>query len=56
MHVVVSQEALADLGMEDGLIQVQLAVQPESVEVLREYLRRILTYGRPDARPAVLRL
>jgi hypothetical protein len=56
MHVVISQEALADLGLDDASIQVHLAVQPESVEVLREYLGRILTYGRPDARPAVLRL
>jgi hypothetical protein len=56
MHVVISDEALADLGLDHGVIQVQLAVPPESVEVLREYLGRILTYGRPDARPAVLRL
>jgi hypothetical protein len=33
-----------------------LAVNAKSVDVLRDYLRRILTYGRPEARPTVLRL
>ncbi|MEV4539324.1 Imm10 family immunity protein [Asanoa sp. NPDC049518] len=56
LRVVVSDEALADLGLDQGVIEVQLAVPPESVEVLREYLGHILTYGRPDARPTVLRL
>ena len=56
MRVVVSDEALADLGLSHGVIQVRLAVPSESVEVLREYLGRILAYGRPDARPTVLRL
>jgi hypothetical protein len=27
-----------------------------SVATFREYLARVLTYGRPDARPAVLRV
>jgi hypothetical protein len=45
-----------DLGLDDGVIRIRLAVPPESVDVLREHLGRILTYGRPDARPAVLRL
>lgn len=56
MRVVISDEVLADLGLDHGVIQVQLAVPPESVEVLRDYLGRILTYGRPDARPTVLQL
>ena len=56
MRVVLAQEALADLGLDDTVIEVQLAVDARSVEMLREYLGRILLYGRPDARPAVLRL
>jgi hypothetical protein len=56
MRVVISDEVLADLGLDHGVIEVQLAVPPESVEILRDYLGRILTYGRPDARPTVLQL
>jgi len=56
MRVVLAQEALADLGLDDTVIEVQLAVDARSVEMLRQYLGRILLYGRPDARPAVLRL
>jgi Immunity protein 10 len=56
MRVVVSDEALADLGLDHGVIEVRFEVPPETVEVLRDYLGRILTYGRPDARPTVMRL
>jgi len=55
MHVLLAPEALTDLGLDDAVLRVRLAVEAHSVEALREYLR-ILTYGRPDARPAVLRL
>jgi hypothetical protein len=53
MHVIVAQDALADLGLNHSEIRVQLVVEPHSIEILREYLGRILTYGRPDARPTV---
>ncbi|MET0418986.1 MAG: Imm10 family immunity protein [Actinoplanes sp.] len=56
MHVVVSVDALNSLGLANADIQVRLAVQPESIDVLRTYLGRILTYGRSDAHPTVLRL
>ncbi len=56
MTVVVGSEHLSDLGLDDAVIDVELAVPSESVEVLREYLSRILTYGRADARPSILRL
>lgn len=56
MRVRLTDEALADLGLSDGVMDVQLAVPPEAVEALREYLRRILAYGRFDAQPMVLRL
>ena len=55
MHVVIDQQALADLDLTDAEIQIELAVAPESIELLRQYLSRILTYGRPEAQPAVLR-
>jgi hypothetical protein len=56
MQVSIAQEALADLGLDDATIRIQLAVEAQSIEVLRGYLRRILTYGRPEAQPLVLRL
>jgi hypothetical protein len=56
MHVVVDPDAVEDLGLEDSSITVQLAVDEQSVEALRDYLRRILAYGREDAHPAVVRL
>jgi immunity protein 10 of polymorphic toxin system len=56
LRVVIDPDHLADLGLTDPVIEVRLAVPPESVEVLREALARILTYGRLDARPALLRL
>ena len=56
MRVVIAPDALADLGLDDAEIRVQLAVEAQSIEVLRDYLGRILTYGRPGAQPAVLRL
>ncbi|MFI5908283.1 Imm10 family immunity protein [Dactylosporangium sp. NPDC051541] len=56
MRVVVSEDALADLGLEDAEIIVELAADPRALVAFREYLARILTYGRPDARPAVLRV
>jgi len=56
MQVIIASDALAELGLDDAEIRVQLAVDARSVEILREYLGRILTFGRPDAQPAVLRL
>ncbi|MFB9449304.1 hypothetical protein Dvina_16985 [Dactylosporangium vinaceum] len=55
MRVVVSEAALVDLGLEDAEIIVELAVDPQSLATFREYLARILTYGRLAARPALLR-
>ncbi|MDI6097490.1 hypothetical protein QLQ12_02610 [Actinoplanes sp. NEAU-A12] len=49
-------DALNDLDGDDPEIRVQLAVQPEAIDVLRDYLGRTLTYSRSDARPASLRL
>ena len=56
MQVIIASDALADLGLDDSEVRIQLAVDAQSVQILREYLGRILTYGRLDAQPAVLRL
>ena len=56
MQVVISADALDDLGLHDASIRVQLAVEAQAVEILRDYLGRIMTYGRAEARPSVLRL
>jgi hypothetical protein len=56
MDIVIGDEALAALGLDDPSIHVQLAVEAQSIEVLQDYLGRILTYGRVEAQPAVLRL
>ncbi|WP_426502824.1 Imm10 family immunity protein [Dactylosporangium sp. McL0621] len=53
MRVVVAADALADLDLDDTEIVVQLAADARSVEVFREYLARILMYGRPEAQPRV---
>ncbi|GAB3835309.1 Imm10 family immunity protein [Dactylosporangium cerinum] len=55
MHVIIDQHALAELGLTDTEIQVELAIAPEAIELLRQYLSRVLTYGRPEAQPTVLR-
>jgi hypothetical protein len=56
MHAVVSTESLSNLGLDDPDIRIQLAVQPDAIDALRAQLRRILTYGRPGARPTPMRL
>lgn len=56
LHLVISQEALADLGLDEATVRIHLAVEARFIEALRGYLQRILTYGRPEARPSVLRL
>ncbi|MFC5006162.1 Imm10 family immunity protein [Dactylosporangium cerinum] len=55
LYVTLAEHALADLGLDDVEIHVELAVEPESIDLLRGYLDRILTYGRPEAQPTVLR-
>jgi Immunity protein 10 len=56
LHLVVSDEAREDLGLADTEVRVHLAVPPESIDTLRNHLKRILTYGRPEAHPAPLHL
>jgi hypothetical protein len=56
LRVVVRPDDLKALGLDDAEIEAVLAVDAESVEQLRQGLRRILAYGRADARPAVIQL
>jgi hypothetical protein len=56
LRVVVGTDDLEALGLDDPEIEAILAVDDESVEQLRQGLRRILAYGRADAYPAVVQL
>jgi hypothetical protein len=56
LRVVVRPDDLKALGLDDPEIEAVLAVDAESVEQLRQGVRRILAYGRADARPAVIQL
>ena len=56
LRLVIRPEALDELGLDDPLIVVQVAADPESVNTFREMLREILAYGRPEVRPRMLGL
>ena len=56
MRLLLRDDALEDLDLPDVAIEVRLEVDTQSLDPLREMLRRILTYGRQSARPSVLRL
>jgi hypothetical protein len=56
LRVVVSPDAQEPLGLDDTVIEATLDVDHDAVEQLRDGLRRILNYGRLDARPAVLQI
>ena len=53
LRVVVREEALGPLGLDDAEIEATLDVDQESVDRLRDGLRLVLNYGRPDARPLI---
>lgn len=55
-RVVVAEDDLEALNLNETEIEVTLAVDDESIEQLRQGLRRILTYGRPDAHPTLVHL
>ncbi|MEV6987483.1 Imm10 family immunity protein [Sphaerisporangium sp. NPDC051017] len=56
LRVVVAPDALDALSLSDPEIEAVLQVSDESIEQLRSGLRRILTYGRVDARPSIMNL
>src|SRR5258705_7722142 len=51
LRATVRPEALDELRLDDPLIVVQVAADPESVNTFRQMLREILAYGRPEVRP-----
>jgi hypothetical protein len=56
LRVVLSDDALVELGAADSVIEVRLAIDTSSRDLLRAMLGRILSYGREAARPQVLKL
>ncbi|MGN9786837.1 Imm10 family immunity protein [Nonomuraea sp. ZG12] len=56
LRVVFDLDALEALGLDEPEIEAILDTDEQSVEQLRRGLRRILSYGRPDARPQLLEL
>jgi hypothetical protein len=56
LRLVVIPDAVETLGIADPVIEAVLIVDDPAIERLRRGLRRVLAYGRPDARPAVIQL
>jgi hypothetical protein len=56
LHVTLSPSGLEELGLDEPEIEAVLDVEDEVVDQLRVGLRRVLTYGRADARPRQLEL
>lgn len=56
LRIVVSRDALDELELADPEIEVLLDVDDDSVEHMRTGLRRVLTSGPPEARPAIIGL
>ncbi|MEV1290093.1 Imm10 family immunity protein [Micromonospora sp. NPDC049679] len=56
LRVLLREDAISQLDLEDRSVEVRLDLDRESVDDLSDALRRILTYGRADARPTVLTL
>ncbi|WP_055480610.1 Imm10 family immunity protein [Sphaerimonospora mesophila] len=56
LRVVLAPAALEDLGLDDPVIEAVLDVPEADVNRMRDVLRRILAYGRADARPALVDL
>jgi hypothetical protein len=54
LRVVLDPASLNDLGLTDPVVEVLLRAPAEEITRLREVLPRILTYGRPDARPRLV--
>jgi hypothetical protein len=56
LRIRVTAESLAELGLDDQDIEASLDVDDHTVDQLRAGLRRIMAYGRADARPATIEL
>jgi hypothetical protein len=54
LRVVVADDDLKALGLDHAEIEATLAVDEKSIEQLRQSLRRVLTYGRPETHPVMV--
>jgi hypothetical protein len=54
LRVVVADDDLEALGLDHAEIEATLAVDEKSIEQLRQSLRRVLTYGRPETHPVMV--
>ncbi len=56
LRVTLDPSSLDALGLADPVVEALLRAPAEDVARMREVLPRILTYGRPDARPRLVNL
>lgn len=56
LRVVFAPDKLQALGLSDPQVEVTLDADAEVVEEFKEALKRILDYGRPEARPSLSHL
>ncbi|TDD96816.1 Imm10 family immunity protein [Actinomadura rubrisoli] len=56
LRVKFSADGLEALGLDDREIEAFLNVEDDAIDQLRDGLRRVMAYGRPDAYPAVIEL
>ncbi len=54
LRVTLDPSSLGDLGLTDPVVEILLRAPAADVARMREVLPRILTYGRPDARPRLI--
>nr|WP_040741083.1 Imm10 family immunity protein [Nocardia tenerifensis] len=55
LRVSLDPESLDDLGLADTVVEALLRAPDSEVARLREVLPRILSYGRPESRPRLVR-
>ncbi|RBQ13950.1 hypothetical protein DP939_43365 [Spongiactinospora rosea] len=56
LRIVLDPDDLGALGLPDPEIEAIIEVDDEAIEEFRSAMRRILAYGRADARPSVVHL
>ncbi|MCZ0987808.1 Imm10 family immunity protein [Streptomyces diastatochromogenes] len=56
LRVTLDPSSLDSLGLTDSVIETLLRAPAADVARMREVLPRILAYGRPDARPKLIKL
>ena len=56
LHVKVAADGMEELGLDDPDIEALLDVEDDTIDQFRVALRRVMAYGRPDARPVRIEL